>query len=489
MDEPRFPFLNRDDGHAADDACLGMMGRFRVERLLGQGGMGYVFEALDTMLERSVALKVIKPHVASKRENLDRFVSEAKSLASIRHPNVVTIYDVGYEGRFPFLAMELLEGQSLADWIASKGTADANASDGSIETMNPEEAIRLMIDVCAGLSAAHRVGIIHRDIKPSNLWLDSSDNGIRLLDFGLARDRRNGVLGEGCSVVGTPAYLSPEQARGEPVTFRTDLYAVGVILYRLLSGQLPHEEPTPAKQLAAIVIQTPRPLQQLNEMLPGDLCQLTDCLLAKRPTDRPDSADDVADQLKRILDSIGEAKRKQGTPAHSFPKLEATPLTVERTSQTLWRITGRLLGVGFVSAGVSGGLALLCMPMLIPPAAVSTEAPPLTRDAKPVSLDSPKSIAYAQHTYPVRDGGQGFFEVSDRATGDVEPADFVSIRNQPGIKNRRSCGVLQFDLQQEKATCKHCVDAMITMTMKGGLSSNQTRTFHAYLLNDESETD
>ncbi|MEM6472413.1 MAG: serine/threonine-protein kinase [Planctomycetota bacterium] len=304
MNHADFPFLKA----ASREGEIGTVGRFGVRRLIGQGGMGFVFEAFDTSLERLVAVKVIKPELASSSENLQRFTREAKTLAAIRHRNVVTIFEVGFEGRYPFLAMELLSGETLAQrlWRAP---------------VEPIEALRIMEEVCQGLDAAHREGVIHRDIKPTNLWIDPTDGSVRLLDFGLAFDRHLKSIKEDV-IAGTLHYLAPEQASGDSVTSRTDLYAVGVTLYQLLARRLPHDEATSAQQLAAIVTRTPKPLHTITAALPQGLYQLLDRLLEKSPAKRPNSAAEVATELSSLRDGMLSGRKPRPDATVQVPEID-----------------------------------------------------------------------------------------------------------------------------------------------------------------------
>ncbi len=195
--------------------------------MIGQGAIGLVFLAEDTQLSRPVALKVIRPELAGTSEVRDRFVREAQATTAIKHDHIVTIYQVGRDGQTQFLAMEYLKGMSLQSWL-ERGRKP------SIDLV-----LRLAREIASGLAAAHRNGLIHRDIKPANLWLEAPNGRVKILDFGMARSDRDEVqITHVGTVMGTPAYMSPEQARGEIVGASSDRFSLGCVLYRLCSGCL-----------------------------------------------------------------------------------------------------------------------------------------------------------------------------------------------------------------------------------------------------------
>ncbi|HVK10632.1 MAG TPA: serine/threonine-protein kinase, partial [Gemmataceae bacterium] len=207
---------------------LGRLGGYRVLELLGAGGMGLVFRAEDPTLRRPVALKVMRPELLDRPHAAERFLREARAAAAVKHDHIVTIYQVGQDRGVPFLALEFLAGEPL----------DARAKRES--RLPPAEVRRIGHEAALGLAAAHAAGLIHRDIKPANVWLEAPRGRVKILDFGLARATGQDVhlTGSG-TVMGTPAYMSPEQANGQPVDARTDLFSLGAMLYRLATGRLP----------------------------------------------------------------------------------------------------------------------------------------------------------------------------------------------------------------------------------------------------------
>ncbi|MBM4073393.1 MAG: serine/threonine protein kinase [Planctomycetes bacterium] len=217
---------------AADE--IGRIGTFRVLKLLGAGGMGLVFQAEDVHLRRKVALKVMRPEAAGKPGARERFLREAQAAAAIEHEHIVTIHHVGEDRGVPFLAMPWLKGMSLEERLKQPAP------------LKPAQVARVGRQVALGLAAAHDQGLIHRDIKPANIWLEAStgresgESHVKILDFGLARALADDMhLTQPGAILGTPAYMAPEQARGEAVDHRCDLFSLGVVLYRLATGRLP----------------------------------------------------------------------------------------------------------------------------------------------------------------------------------------------------------------------------------------------------------
>ncbi len=282
-------------GNAAAESAStpGQIGPYRVLRQLGHGGMGQVYLAEDADLRRLVALKVMHPHLASDPIAHDRFLREARTAASIQHENLVTIYHVGQHYSTPFLAMQYLEGATLESWLA--------------ENPQPplDDILRIGAQIAAGLAAAHRRGLVHRDIKPDNIWLEAPHARVKILDFGLARavDGDSRVSHPGM-IQGTPAYMSPEQTTGEPCDTRSDLYNLGVVLYRMCSGRLPFEGGSTIAVLMAIARDRPKPLHDLQPTLNRALGTLVMRLLAQKPADRPATADQVEAELLAIRHAV-----------------------------------------------------------------------------------------------------------------------------------------------------------------------------------------
>jgi Leucine-rich repeat (LRR) protein len=280
------PFLSPPRG--PDE--MGWLGTYRVLKKLGEGGMGVVYVAEDSLLHRPVALKVMQPHFAAGKVHRERFLREARSAAAIEHDHIVPIYQVGEANNVPFLAMKLLQGETLEHYML-RGAA-----------MTPAIVARLGRQIALGLVAAHARGLIHRDIKPANVWLEKEPAGrVKLLDFGLARGRDEAHITSQGVIVGTPAYMAPEQARGEDLDGRADLFSLGVLLYRLLTGKQPFVARDAISTLLAVSTVNPPPVRSLNPSVPPALDALVTKLLAKEATRRPASAAEVARMLEAML--------------------------------------------------------------------------------------------------------------------------------------------------------------------------------------------
>jgi serine/threonine protein kinase len=275
---------------------IGRLGPYRVLDVLGAGGMGVVFRAEDPALRRPVALKVMRRRLAASSAARQRFLREARAAAAVKHPHVVTLYHVGEDRATPFLAMELLEGETLETRLRRQGPLPLG------------EVLRIGREAAQGLAAAHERGLIHRDVKPSNVWLEGPESHVKLLDFGLALNAAEPAhLTSSGTLLGTPAYMAPEQAGGGAVDARADLFALGCVLYRLATGQLPFSGSQPMEILFALANVEPRPPGEVNEHIPVELSELILRLLAKDPAGRPESAGAVATRLGEL--------EKQSAPA------------------------------------------------------------------------------------------------------------------------------------------------------------------------------
>ncbi len=272
------------------DGELGRMGPYRILGQLGKGGMGEVFHARDARLNRDVALKFMNAKFASTPDSRRRFVEEARSMAAVHHDNVATIFEVGIHRKMPFFAMELLKGKPLNVLLKEKQRFDYR------------EVLQIAKEVCRGLAAAHRNGIVHRDIKPGNIWIEEPSGRAKILDFGLAIANVNPDGSPRGSAVGSPGYLAPEQARNDPVDDRTDLYSLGVVLYQMCSGRLPIRGETVTAQMIANICLIPRPLKERSPETPTPVCELIDRLLDKEPRNRPRSAE----ALEQLVDEVAE---------------------------------------------------------------------------------------------------------------------------------------------------------------------------------------
>jgi serine/threonine protein kinase len=323
-----YAFLDTAEGPGE----LGRLGHYRVLSLLGRGGMGMVFHAEDLHLRRPVALKVLSPNLGGGLEPRQRFLREARATAALRNDHIVTIYQVGQVNDVPYLAMELLRGEPLDAWL----------SRGAQPTLG--ETVRIGREIAEGLAAAHDAGLIHRDIKPANIWLEdrSSVRGtaaprVKILDFGLAQIVSDDVrLTKTGYIVGTPAYMAPEQARNEGVDARADLFSLGCVLYRLATGRQAFPGETTMAVLIALAVDRPPDMHTLNPQLPPPFCKLVEWLLAKNPADRPVSAHVVVDALSVIeQETSAVALTATAAPGTDHGEAEGTQaLSVETPPQT-----------------------------------------------------------------------------------------------------------------------------------------------------------
>ena len=276
-------------------------GRYRIDALLGRGGMAEVYEGYDDRLQRPVAVKVLRPDMAAREDVRNRFEFEARHAARLSHPNVVGVYDTGEDDGMPFLVMELLPGETLADRIA-QGTLDQ------------DWLKRAAGDVLLALAAAHAAGIVHRDIKPGNIVL-AVDGCAKVTDFGIAKtlevaaeEHVQSDLTSTNQLVGTPAYLAPERIDGSPATPRSDIYSLGVVLYEALSGVKPFTGPTAIAVADAVQRATPTPLTELRPDADPALVKVIQRAMARNPADRYASAEEM----------LRELEAAPPTPPHGF---------------------------------------------------------------------------------------------------------------------------------------------------------------------------
>jgi len=287
--------------------------RYRVERLLGSGGMGTVFLAFDPSLDRRVALKLLH---RNDPEQTGRFLREARAQARVEHPNVCQVHEVGEVDGRPYIAMQHIEGASLADLRGE---------------LSPEAIVRLVRDVARAIQAAHKTGLIHRDLKPANILVATDDKGglhPYVVDFGLARDQGETELTHTGVISGTPSYLSPEQAQGTPLDRRSDVYSLGVILYEMLSGRPPFQGTNPAQVLVRLLQEEAERLRKIAPSVPPDLETIVMKCLEKDPARRYDSARALADDLDRWLEGEPIAARPAGWAYRAGKRLRKHRLLV-----------------------------------------------------------------------------------------------------------------------------------------------------------------
>ena len=398
------------------------IGEYVVLGEIGRGGMGVVYRAEDPHLKREIALKVMLPQFAANPDAKARFVREARAQAKVEHDHVAAIFQVAEQGGVPYLVMPLLKGMTLQAAIKANPRPPL------------QEVIRIGREVAEGLAAAHEKGLVHRDIKPANVWLEGKKLRVKVLDFGLARvadadatDATDGPVTAEGAIVGTPAYMSPEQARGDAVDFRTDLFSLGVLLYQMSAGELPFQGKSALAVLSALALHVPPPLIMKNPSVPPALSHLVDRLLSKSAAGRPPTAEVVAEELRTIELSLTGAVRViplgdvppivvaeanagpdpfadlDATEANSVPAAEAVdeaePASVRMQSKPrsgfpVWATVG---GVLLAVAGVVG--FVMSQMGKKPEEVVKEETPPQPITPKPVvvpkvaAVDTEREVA------------------------------------------------------------------------------------------------
>lgn len=267
-----------------DGAGVGPEGRYRIRQELGRGAMGIVYRAHDRVLERDVALKQIPVYLSHDHQLIERFRQEARALARLCHPHIVQVYDFVQDGEQAWMAMELVEGEELEKSLLESGT------------MSIGDTVRIGGQLAEALDYAHERGVIHRDFKPANVLL-TQQGSVKITDFGLAKLAQSSIQTQEGSILGSPAYMSPEQAAGRDSDARTDIYALGVTLFKMLTGRFPFEG-----EIESIIAQKltkdPPPLSALNEQIPEQLNCLVSQMLAKEPDKRPANMHTVAEALQ-----------------------------------------------------------------------------------------------------------------------------------------------------------------------------------------------
>jgi serine/threonine-protein kinase len=279
------------------------LGHYRIVDRLGAGGMGVVWLAEDLSLGRKVALKTLREELTASHEKRQRFEREARAVAALNHPNIVTLHSVEEDGGVRFLTMEYVEGRTLLQRIVPGG-------------LPPSDLLRIGAEIADALAAAHAAGIVHRDLKPGNILL-ANDGRVKVVDFGLARasqgesgplgfhSRQTSLTQDGIAI-GTLNYMSPEQLTNRAVDHRADLFALGVVLFEMATGEMPFAGDSAAQLITSVMRDQARRIDEGQTKLPPQIVDLVDLLLAKAPEGRPDSAATVRDRLRaaiKLLDS------------------------------------------------------------------------------------------------------------------------------------------------------------------------------------------
>ena len=299
--------------------CLGRLGLYEITEVLGRGGMGIVLRGHDIRLNRVVAIKVLSPQLASNPNAHRRFLREAQAAAAVSHPHVVTIHAVSEWNNAPYLVMEYVAGQSLQQKIDKQGALELR------------EILRIGSQVAYGLAAAHAQGLIHRDVKPANILLENGVQRVKITDFGLARAADDVSCTQTGQIAGTPQYMSPEQAAGENIDHRSDLFSLGSVLYTMCTGTSGIPRDSALAVLRRVCDSTPRPIRESNPDIPAWLADVIDRLLAKSPADRIQSATEVAETAGTLpgpsAATVGGFGAFRGSqPSGPSPRSQAFPL-------------------------------------------------------------------------------------------------------------------------------------------------------------------
>jgi serine/threonine protein kinase len=283
--------------------ALGRLGHYEVLQVLGRGGFGIVFRAFDEILQRVVALKVMAPQLAATSPARKRFLREAQSSAKVRHENVVQVYEVA-EQPLPYLAMEFIPGETLQQRLDRVGPLDV------------PEVLRIGRQIAEGLAAAHATDLIHRDIKPGNVLLEGGQQKVKITDFGLARTADDASISQSGIIAGTPMYMAPEQALGQTLDQRADLFSLGSVLYQMVAGRPPFRATTAVAVLKRVAEDQPRAIREIIPETPQWLCDIIAKLHAKDPDERYQSAREVADVLADC-----EAQLKQNAKLKDYSRI------------------------------------------------------------------------------------------------------------------------------------------------------------------------
>jgi serine/threonine protein kinase len=320
---------------------LGRLGHYEALEVLGKGAFGIVLRAFDEILQRVVAVKVMAPQIATTSPARKRFMREAQSSAKVRHENVVHVYDVK-DHPLPYLVMEFIPGETLQDKLNRTGPLDVN------------EVLRIGRQIAEGLAAAHATDLIHRDIKPGNVLIEDGDQRVKITDFGLARAADDASISQSGIIAGTPMYMAPEQAKGEKLDQRADLFSLGSVLYQMVSGRPPFRANSTVAVLKRVADDTPRPIREIIPETPQWLCDIIAKLHEKDPNDRFQSAREVAEVLADC-----EAQLKSGAKLKDLRRIPRPRQKPKGRSAGKWIAVGiasllLALGIGIVSTLLKG---------------------------------------------------------------------------------------------------------------------------------------
>lgn len=346
--------------HAAEEAAfreqfLRALGAdYELGEVLGEGGFGRVYAATDVRLGRKVAIKVIRPDLAGARAFVERFRREANALAKFRHPGIVPIFDIRERDGLIYYVMPLIEGDTLRAQLDRR------------RALSPKETQRILIELCDCLAATHRAGIIHRDIKPDNVILEGFQHSALLMDFGIAKSIENLSMTVSGVMVGTPTYMSPEQASGDDlIDVRSDIYSLGVLGYHMLTGRPPFVGSTAHVVIAAHVAEPVTPVRRLNPSVPKALADAVEKCLAKDPELRFQNAMELSDALQRVTFGTEAVPATYRPRNYAMPFFAGMAVATDLLAMlgTPWLAALTPADLFYATAGF-GFLALLCSPVV-----------------------------------------------------------------------------------------------------------------------------
>jgi len=334
--------------------------RYEILEKLGGGGMAIVYKGRDTFLNRYVTIKVLRPEFTSDEDFIKRFKREALAVASLSHPNIVNIYDVGQEDDIHYLVMEYVQGDNLKNVIRKNGV------------LMPEHAVRIAVQVCEALEHAHENHIVHRDVKPHNILI-ADDGRAKLTDFGIAMEATASTITRTDTIMGSVHYLSPEQARGDIPTPQSDIYSVGILLYEMLTGEQPYSGDSPVAVAIKHIQETPQPVDEVNSDVPAELASVVMRAMEKKPEDRYKSAGELARHLGLALEDTGQATMV--LPANELISRAASGAANKKTSKKTppknggpdrrtWILVTVVLLAGLLAGGLYGLYNFMNVPSL-----------------------------------------------------------------------------------------------------------------------------
>ncbi len=389
---------------------LGRIGPYEILDWIGRGGMGIVFKGFDSSLNRFVAIKILAPQWAADPGARRRFTREARSAAAISHPHVVTIHAVGeWKGR-PYLVMEYIPGSTLEERLEEGGPPPL------------AEILTIAIQVASGLAAAHAQGLIHRDVKPANILLEGNLTRVRLVDFGLARARDDAQLTQQGTLAGTPRYMAPEQARGETLDSRSDLFSLGGVIHALCTGEPPFRGNSIPEVLRRVCDESPPSPRRINPEVPEWLVAIIGRLLAKRPDQRFDTATEVAERLERHLARLRDP---------SLPPVASVESVEDRVADR--RLTRRFAVIVPLGAGLIAGLGVAAWEWVARPDRATSRP----RDRRPVAIDTalpdrPAPDRPALTAYPDPDRLTAIYRRDFRDSRPILPG--LTLATRPGLE-------------------------------------------------------